>query len=165
MIVSRDLTSHDKEGIGWLCKCDCGNFTTVKTKKLKSGNTKSCGCLSLERATKNIESWNYNNNENLVGKKFNKLTVIRLAHKEECEFRPKGKRYWFCLCDCGNNHIAGTSDLKTGKVSSCGCLNSKGEAKISEILIREKINFSKQISFNDLKSNNNVSYLFDFGVF
>ena len=29
----------------WLCRCDCGKETTVNTGGLKSGNTKSCGCL------------------------------------------------------------------------------------------------------------------------
>ena len=29
----------------WLCKCDCGNYTKVKSNDLVSGNTKSCGCL------------------------------------------------------------------------------------------------------------------------
>lgn len=28
----------------WLCKCKCGNTTTVATGSLTSGNTKSCGC-------------------------------------------------------------------------------------------------------------------------
>ncbi|NLH92400.1 MAG: hypothetical protein GX481_08145 [Atopobium sp.] len=36
----------------WLCKCDCGNFTTVQTSHLTSGATKSCGCLHRERASK-----------------------------------------------------------------------------------------------------------------
>ena len=29
----------------WLCKCDCGNEVSVLGHNLKSGNTKSCGCL------------------------------------------------------------------------------------------------------------------------
>lgn len=29
----------------WLCKCECGNFITVLGHNLKTGNTKSCGCL------------------------------------------------------------------------------------------------------------------------
>lgn len=29
----------------WLCACDCGNHVTVLGPALKSGNTKSCGCL------------------------------------------------------------------------------------------------------------------------
>lgn len=39
----------------WLCQCDCGNLTIVHATSLKSGNTKSCGCvrseLSKSRAT------------------------------------------------------------------------------------------------------------------
>jgi hypothetical protein len=29
-------------------KCECGNFTTISAEAVTSGNTKSCGCLSLE---------------------------------------------------------------------------------------------------------------------
>lgn len=29
----------------WLCKCDCGKEVIVKTINLRSGDTKSCGCL------------------------------------------------------------------------------------------------------------------------
>lgn len=28
----------------WLCRCDCGNQTVVKTYHLRSGHSKSCGC-------------------------------------------------------------------------------------------------------------------------
>ena len=29
----------------WICKCDCGKYTKVPINFLKSGHTKSCGCL------------------------------------------------------------------------------------------------------------------------
>lgn len=29
----------------WLCQCNCGNQSVVEGKKLRSGHTKSCGCL------------------------------------------------------------------------------------------------------------------------
>ena len=29
----------------WNCKCECGNFITVKGILLSSGGVKSCGCL------------------------------------------------------------------------------------------------------------------------
>lgn len=32
----------------WVCKCDCGNETVVYGHFLKSGHTKSCGCLANE---------------------------------------------------------------------------------------------------------------------
>lgn len=34
------------------CRCDCGNMKPVNSQNLFSGNTKSCGCFSLELRTK-----------------------------------------------------------------------------------------------------------------
>lgn len=52
----------------------------------------------------------------LTGRVFGRLTVIKFDHK-------KNKvRYWMCKCQCGNTHIASTSNL-TGEITrSCGCL-------------------------------------------
>ena len=33
-----------RNDIMWLCKCTCGNETTLPTRKLKGGEVKSCGC-------------------------------------------------------------------------------------------------------------------------
>jgi len=33
----------------WLCACDCGALKEVILSDLKSGNTKSCGCLNLQK--------------------------------------------------------------------------------------------------------------------
>lgn len=32
----------------WECICECGNFINVMQNSLKTGNTKSCGCLKIE---------------------------------------------------------------------------------------------------------------------
>lgn len=46
----------------WLCRCDCGNFTTVSSANMKAGSTKSCGChrsqSSSERLRKRITTHN-----------------------------------------------------------------------------------------------------------
>lgn len=36
----------------WLCKCNCGAEIAVSGWSLKSGNTKSCGCLKLEHPSR-----------------------------------------------------------------------------------------------------------------
>lgn len=38
----------------WCCLCDCGNETIVPSGALKSGNTRSCGCLHAEASPKNL---------------------------------------------------------------------------------------------------------------
>lgn len=35
----------------WLCRCDCGNEKVILIRNLTSGNTRSCGCLDVERKT------------------------------------------------------------------------------------------------------------------
>lgn len=41
----------------WLCQCDCGNQTIVLGGQLRSGMTRSCGCLHSESvARRNIEN-------------------------------------------------------------------------------------------------------------
>lgn len=45
----------------WPCKCDCGRTTIVATQNLKSGMTKSCGCLKAQHqrnvAIKSLKQW------------------------------------------------------------------------------------------------------------
>lgn len=41
----------------WRCRCDCGKSTTVSSTDLKSGNTKSCGCLGKNFAKRNLYEW------------------------------------------------------------------------------------------------------------
>jgi len=53
----------------WLCKCDCGNEIIVLGNSLQRRNTKSCGCLRKESASKkaknqiDINNPNYKNGE------------------------------------------------------------------------------------------------------
>lgn len=39
------LENYHKQGVYWLCVCECGKFKEVNGKDLRKGNTKSCGCL------------------------------------------------------------------------------------------------------------------------
>lgn len=59
----------------------------------------------------------------LTGNKYNLLTVLGLSNDVYIE--PKhGWKYlkWDCKCECGNIISVRTSELKSGKVKSCGCL-------------------------------------------
>lgn len=45
----------------WLCRCDCGNFTTVRGSNLKNGSVKSCGCLQHQKTTNKTHGESYTN--------------------------------------------------------------------------------------------------------
>lgn len=45
-LIPKEKMNIDKPGVWWRCQCDCGNNSFITTTHhLKSGNTKSCGCL------------------------------------------------------------------------------------------------------------------------
>lgn len=115
----------------WECKCDCGNTKTIRTGSLKSGLTRSCGCLLKETSGKEAED--------LSGQCFGKLTVIERA-------KNKGKAtMWHCRCECGNETIVSAGHLKEGATKSCGCSSVDRRRDLSGI------KFGKLTAVNPVK--------------
>lgn len=142
-------TDARKNGaIVWKCQCECGSITYVPTGNLVKGHTTSCGC-NLKNCGHKLE---------LTGKKFGRLTVLKhLGVKNQ-------ETIWECKCDCGNIVEAIGWHLNTGLKQSCGCLKSKGEQKIAEILTSHNISFEREKTFSDCLSPNGVKLKFDFFV-
>ena len=112
---------NNKRVIMWNCICDCGNTTVVSSSKLKSGNTKSCGCYKRESAGKNKLL-------DLTNQRFGKLTAIKRAENIG------EKTTWLCKCDCGQEVIVKTAMLRNGEKTSCGCDHQeKIEKKIEDL--------------------------------
>lgn len=44
-----DISSYGTVRSKWLCRCSCGNEVKVIGQHLKNGNTKSCGCLKIDK--------------------------------------------------------------------------------------------------------------------
>jgi len=102
--VENYVKPNGKKESKWLCQCDCGKTTKVVSSHLKSGMTKSCGCL-IGKAF-----------NDLTGKRFGSLTVTERSEN-------MGKRTaWLCKCDCGNTCHAPAYRLNSGQMRSCGCL-------------------------------------------
>jgi hypothetical protein len=80
----------------------------------------------------------------LSGQKFGKLTVVKRATFNNSE----GKPMWDCVCDCNpNEHIfCYGSNLKTGKIVSCGC------QKIENCKSRSTHNMSQTTTYKIWKS-------------
>ena len=97
------------------CQCDCGNITYVTSKDLKSGHSKSCGCVRKEKFLKHSES----SRVDLTNKRFGKLTAIKYVKSD------KGSAIWLCRCDCGNNKEILAHSLLTDYTTSCGCISKE----------------------------------------
>lgn len=145
---------HKKtQGVYWYCKCECGNFTVVRTTQLVNGKTKSCGCLAREQSAKR-------NRINLIGQKFYKLTVIEDTGKRNS----KQGIIYKCQCECGNFKDVSTQHLKNGNVTCCDkCSLSKGEFLIGQILDTLNIKYIREYTFmNCINPKTNHSLRFDF---
>lgn len=115
--VNKDRTGKGRKYYNCLCKC--GNETVVRSDQIRSGHTKSCGCLKVSH----MKSVSNNNVIDLIGKKFGGLTVI-----SESTRRASGKvgnYFWKCKCSCGNETTVRSSYLRSGQVLSCGCYHKE----------------------------------------
>lgn len=98
--------------------------------------------------------------EDLTGQVIGKLTVIKKSEKSN------RRLYWDCECACGKHIIVKGDHLRQRNQLSCGCLSSKGEEEIAQILRDNDIQFITQYKFNDFISEyNNIPYRFDFAIF
>ncbi len=97
------------------CKCDCGEVITVMRQSLKSGGTRSCGCLFRDMIIK-VSKNATERAQALVGRAFGKWTVVALAPRKA----KNGGLYFRCRCECGGEHEVSSEGLVSGKTKSCG---------------------------------------------
>lgn len=95
----------------WYCRCDCGNEIEARTRCLKAGLVKSCGCLRRQYL-------------DIFGKRFGRLFVI---------YGPRhnsgGTLEWKCQCDCGESKWVSSHALVSMGTASCGCLKRERTAE------------------------------------
>lgn len=83
------------------CTCSCGTQKKLKGTYLRTGQSKSCGCMS-------------NKFKDLTGQQFGEWTVLEY----------EGKYMWKCQCSCGNERIISSYDLTHGNSTNCGHLRT-----------------------------------------
>ena len=136
----------------WDCICDCGNNFSARGHDLRDNKILSCGCLKKENA-RNI------NYKDLTNQQFGKLTVL----KEIPDKRKSNRIIWLCQCDCGNTTKATVSALRSGNITSCGCIHhSQGVEFLKQKLLELNIKYETEKWFNDLRSDNKKPLQFDF---
>lgn len=156
-VIERDL---NKDGTFWICRCSCGKTTSVASSHLLSGHTKSCGCLVKEKISFAVQAAKEANTCKLVPHtKFGMLEVLQLDKQKS---GIGNGSYYICKCECGTIISIKTSSLISGHTESCGCLKSKGEYKISQLLNKLKIKYDIQKTFPNCNSESGNLLKFDF---
>lgn len=147
----------------WLCKCTaCGNTKIVDGAHLRGGRTTNCGCIKMEK----MRQASIKHEE---GKIYGFLQVERMATEEEKPRKDKEGIFWNCTClKCGRKNVIVFGDyLRNGDTTSCGCIVSKNESLIEDMLRNANIQFKSQYTFEDLTSTGRRcdQLIFDFAIF
>ena len=138
LLAIREVSKGKKIGYEEIeCLCDCGNKINIKSRYLKEGVSKSCGCGLFTKS-------------DLRKTRFGMLLVT-----DRCERTESHKKYgtkWKCVCDCGNICEFYSNDLKSGRKYNCGCFR-----KIKTIDMSGKtINFLKVKNLFSSGSGNRI---------
>lgn len=112
LIAIKPVGKNKFNQVMWLCKCDCGNEKTIAMSSLKSGASKSCGCLRKECAREAVFL-------DLTRERFGRWAVVSLSKTNT------HKTYWNCKCDCGTEKEVRADHLVNGCSLSCGCLSKE----------------------------------------
>lgn len=131
----------------WACNCACGSEKIVAAAHLRSGTTRSCGCLSGKnrgllasafgkeqlaekgrpprvrkpRPRKPMPAIGYRGKDR-TGERFGRLTVVSYAGPYRLRDGRVNGRKWHCRCDCGTTTTLAYASLASGNTRSCGCL-------------------------------------------
>lgn len=120
-VISEQFKKNGRYYLTCRCSCDKHTIRDVQKTYLITGKSKSCGCTN-----------HYRVNDNMVGKRFGKLVVIKQVKSSD------SNSMWLCQCDCGNEVKAKGFKLRTGHIKSCGNCDHTGEI-INGIKLLEKL--------------------------
>ena len=119
-----------KSNLNYLAQCSCGNIRPIRSSDLKSGKSKSCGCLKHKK-------WNIE-----IGKTYGEITV--LYQLKNCH--GNYIQQYHCICSCGNEIDLPANSIN--KKKNCGCEYGKGFDKIQE-MIGEKYGYLTVLKVSD----------------
>lgn len=102
----------DKKTYKVLCRCSCGKEREVNIYTLLSGKSTGCG-----------HTMNQDRVQDLSGRKFGKLTVLRYL----------GNQYWECECECGSLAVKHRTHLLDGRAVQCKACSGKAPEDLSNM--------------------------------
>ncbi len=97
----------------WKCRCECGRECNVASNALRTGHTKSCGCLNNElydyRRAK-LKEYTDERARSVIGRRYGDLTII-----------DKMDNICRCVCECGRQIDVPITSVY--HMRHCGCKN------------------------------------------
>ena len=157
--------SREREGshIIWLCACNCGTIDVKTTgKRLRSGKTKSCGCLRREatRARRTID---------VTGVEFGYARFVRdTGQRRGGNHAENGSIVWECECFGGSRHgfprckstfVATRGDVYDSGQVSCGCYRNHIGRKRAIDITSQTFGYLTAVRPTDQRSGHDVIWL------
>lgn len=111
-IIGNTMKKNNQGEYIFRCRCDCGTIIERSINGLRKVKHSSCGCYYDQKNRKLAEK--------NIGKKFNKLTMLKYTGGKK---HTGGKTGYYCLCrcDCGNEIELQVGDVINERKKSCGC--------------------------------------------
>ena len=119
-VIASAGVDSDKHRLS-LCRCKCGRECVVSNHNLKTGNTRSCGCLRADIDEQRSQK------TDLIGQTIGNWTVLSVADNDKY-----GRRQYLCRCKCGTERAVYKYSLLRGASMSCGCMRGKRNDLIQE---------------------------------
>lgn len=108
-----------------ICKCLIDNHVWEATYgNLSAG--KGCPVCVRKKAEDEFD---------ITGKKFGKLTAVKVSRKQKA--KSGTKIYWLCKCECGNEKEVLRYNIVSGSTTSCGCAKKESTARIGKNKIKD----------------------------
>lgn len=149
--IDTEKTKQYKHGYYWKVKCLlCGSIRSIRSDSL---NDNCRSCAAKNRKNNDVISIR----DDLTNKEFGNWIVLYKVNKPN---------YWHCRCKkCGTERDVFRGNLTQGLSKGCGCEKSWGEKQLIFLLDKNKINYKREYSFLNLKTDKNGSPRFDFAIF
>jgi hypothetical protein len=115
--ISNRLANAEDGDAVWECRCVCGKIFSARGGSLRSGHTKSCGCLKAEQDQSNLAFGS--SVKDMSGTTVNGIKVLlRVGSVKRKNGRCRDTT-WSCRCWCGVKFVARGYRLRTGLTKSC----------------------------------------------
>ena len=148
-----EFVPSDGKSSKWKCKCECGNETVTSLAYLKSGDTKSCGCLLKDFAKKNIREV-HKKIKFVKDKRYRDYDGLEKNGIKIVDFygynKTGDRRLYNCICTCGKIFQAVPNSILSGRLKSCGCRENYKSIVVDRV--GDRVGILTCIAFKEIKN-------------